>query len=116
MREASQLHVLVPFPRFQSVRKHEFVRDFRALVMFVGGVERREETECVYTTEQRGDEERDREEVVVVFLGGIRRLGFIYRHETMMMMMMRRHTTIPAASNAVQLDPLKGFVTPKEIR
>ena len=75
MREASQLHVLVPFPRFQSVRKHEFVRDFRALVMFVGGVERREETECVDTTEQHGDEERDREKVVimVVFLEDSRR-------------------------------------------
>ena len=34
--------------------------------MFVGGVERREETECVDTTEQHGDEERDREKVVLV--------------------------------------------------
>ena len=34
--------------------------------MFVGGVERREETECVDATEQHGDEERDREKVVLV--------------------------------------------------
>ena len=68
MREASQSHVVVPFPRFQSVRKHEFVRNFRALVMFVGGVERREETECVDTTEQHGDEERDREKVVIIMV------------------------------------------------
>ena len=49
--------------------------------MFVGGVERREETECVDTTEQHGDEERDREKVVimVVFLEDSRRRRRTFR-------------------------------------